>query len=84
MQTLVYENYNKFIHATETIRLIKSKSTTLETDLADLKNSVDSLNTAYGKLDDALYYKFKEIKRLDALEHDLNKVGEYYHPSSTF
>ena len=35
---------------------------------------MDKINKSSGKLDDALYHKMKEIKRLDLLEKDLNKV----------
>ena len=38
---------------------------------------MDKINKSSDKLDDALYHKMKEIKRLDLLERDLNKVNYF-------
>lgn len=37
MQMLVYENYNKFISATETIKRMKNNVEAMETDIDDVK-----------------------------------------------
>lgn len=39
MQQLVYENYNKFISATDTIRAMKSNVDGMSTDMASLKSA---------------------------------------------
>lgn len=40
MQILVYENYNKFISATDTIRSMKSNVDGMETNMHELKNVI--------------------------------------------
>ena len=37
MQMLVYENYNKFISATETIKRMKNNVESMETDIESVK-----------------------------------------------
>lgn len=45
MQTLVYENYNKFISATDTIRKMKTDFKQMEQDMNLLKTKMESINT---------------------------------------
>lgn len=45
MQTLVYENYNKFISATDTIRKMKSDFKQMETEMNLLQENMDSITT---------------------------------------
>ena len=44
MQMLVYENYNKFISATDTIRKMAQNVEGMETEMADLKGSMDLIS----------------------------------------
>ena len=44
MQMLVYENYNKFISATDTIRKMAQNVEGMETEMADLKGSMDRIS----------------------------------------
>ena len=44
MQSLVYDNYNKFISATETIRKMKSQVETMETDMKRLEDNMQSID----------------------------------------
>lgn len=43
MQMLVYENYNKFISATDTIRKMAQNVEGMETEMTDLKSSMDRI-----------------------------------------
>lgn len=45
MQTLVYENYNKFISATDTIRKMKNDFKQMETDMNLLKDKMSTITT---------------------------------------
>jgi hypothetical protein len=44
MQQLVYENYNKFIAATDTIRSMKSNVDSMETDIDQLRSNMGKLS----------------------------------------
>lgn len=49
MQQLVYENYNKFISATDTIRSMKSNVDSMETDIDQLRSNMgEQRRSAYG------------------------------------
>lgn len=43
MQMLVYENYNKFISATDTIRKMAQNVEGMEAEMTDLKSSMDRI-----------------------------------------
>jgi len=46
----------------------------LDTDLADLKGSISKINGDYGALEDTMAMKWKQIRKLDTMEKDLNKL----------
>lgn len=54
MQMLVYENYNKFISATDTIRKMAQNVEGMETEMADLGSSVDRISESSAKVNAAL------------------------------
>lgn len=54
MQMLVYENYNKFISATDTIRKMAQNVEEMETEMTDLKSSMDRISESSGKVNSAL------------------------------
>ena len=43
MQSLVYDNYNKFISATDTIRKMKTQVETMESDMKRLEDNMLSI-----------------------------------------
>jgi len=45
IQTLVYENYNKFISATDTIRSMKVNVESMETELHELLDSMNKIDS---------------------------------------
>ena len=74
LQTLVYENYNKFISATDIIKNIKTDMINLDQEIDNLRGSLDRIGSSYAEVDDKLRYKWKEVRKLDCLEKDLNKL----------
>ena len=74
MQTLVYDNYNKFISATDTVKSVKKKIDAMEEELGKLKTSVSKIGGSYDKVNIRLEQKWKEIRRLDAIERDLDEL----------
>ena len=54
LQTLVYENYSKFMAASDTLAEIHLEMSALDTDLEDLRNSVKSINKTYETVEDSL------------------------------
>jgi hypothetical protein len=50
MQSLVYDNYNKFISATETIRKMKSQVQTMEDDMKRLEENMQSIGELSGQV----------------------------------
>lgn len=71
---MVYENYSKFIQASDTISSIKHKMTDLDTDLLSLRESLTKVNTSYGRVEGTLKAKWREVVKLDTMEKDLNKL----------
>ena len=72
-QTLVYANYSKFMKASDTLSELHKQMSALDDDLADLKSSIASTNKDYGVLEDSMAMKWKQIRKLDTMEKDLNK-----------
>lgn len=58
-QTLVYENYSKFMAASDTLSQLHSQMSALDGDLADLKTSTETINTNYSVLEDSMSMKWK-------------------------
>lgn len=54
MQMLVYENYNKFISATDTIRKMAQNVEGMETEMSDLGSSMDRISDSSAKVNKAL------------------------------
>ncbi|CAM9467283.1 unnamed protein product [Hapterophycus canaliculatus] len=54
MQMLVYENYNKFISATDTIRKMSQNVEGMETEMADLKTSMDRIASSSATVNTSL------------------------------
>lgn len=56
MQQLVYENYNKFIAATDTIRSMKSNVDSMETDIDQLRHNMGEHSCRVGSAQHHLYH----------------------------
>ena len=46
----------------------------IDSELARLKQNLSKINGSYQEIDNTLKFKWKEIKKLDTLEKDLNKL----------
>ena len=46
----------------------------IDKELVNLRQSIGKINGAYAEVDNTLKFKWKEIKKLDTLERDLNKL----------
>lgn len=47
MQNLVYENYNKFISATDTVRQMKDSVAEMETEISELSTGIEKVTARY-------------------------------------
>jgi hypothetical protein len=67
MQTLVYENYSKFIRATDVIRMMKGSIDGLEPDIRSLDGHLGRMNEHQRRVEDGV------SKRAGQLEHLLHQ-----------
>ena len=74
MKTLVYENYNKFIAATDTIKLMKTKVSTMEVEMSKLVAKMSSIVQENTKINSQFSTNRKEISRLSKIDHALHKI----------
>lgn len=70
MQTLVYENYNKFISATDTIRKMKSDFKKMETEMNQLVSKMTSITEFSGEITGTLQGTRQHLCKL-AEKHSL-------------
>ena len=64
MQMLVYENYSKFISATETIRRMKVNVEDMDGDMTSIDFSIKQLDSGSSDLDDSLAHKRSKVEKL--------------------
>ncbi|KAF0447367.1 Vacuolar protein sorting-associated protein 51 [Gigaspora margarita] len=76
MKTLVYENYNKFISATDTIRKMKSNVESMESEMDQLSKSISNISNVTSLVNDALGPKREKIRQLTGV-HDLLKKIQF-------
>ncbi|CAF1094928.1 unnamed protein product [Didymodactylos carnosus] len=74
MQTLVYENYNKFISATDTIRQMKKDFKKMEDEMSNLITNMNSINTFNHKIHLTLDVRRQEIRKLTSIHLLLQKI----------
>ncbi|XP_046444096.1 vacuolar protein sorting-associated protein 51 homolog isoform X3 [Daphnia pulex] len=72
MQTLVYENYNKFILATDTIRQMKSDFKTMEDEMEKLVQDMSHIATFANNISSNLQDRRQQITKLSNI-HELLK-----------
>ncbi|CAK4084711.1 unnamed protein product [Aphanomyces euteiches] len=76
MQMLVYENYNKFISATDTIRKMKSNVETMETEVKKVVDNMDKITVQSQSIGDALA-PFRS-KAMSAHLEEYEKATKYF------
>jgi uncharacterized small protein (DUF1192 family) len=74
MKTLVYENYNKFISATDTIKAIKSNVEQLDHEMAALEQRMAAVGERAHRVDAHLKPKRDALLQLDAVHRLLQKL----------
>jgi hypothetical protein len=74
MQTLVYENYNKFISATDTIRQMKKDFKTMEDEMTHLISTMSTINTNNHQIHLTLDTRRHEIRKLTSIHLLLQKL----------
>jgi hypothetical protein len=75
MQMLVYENYNKFIAATETIKRMKVNVESMESDMSDVRTKMEAISTASTSLDNSLVPNRDRVDKLVRLKRLLERLG---------
>jgi hypothetical protein len=71
---LIYDNYNTFIEASDTISKLNVQFGDLDSDLDILSSSLDACQEKYKKINSTLGPKWQEIRKLSNLENDLSKL----------
>jgi vacuolar protein sorting-associated protein 51 len=74
MQTLVYENYNKFISATDMIRSMKTNVESMEEEMKRLESSMLKVQDLSSQVSQRLAPKQKQIRELIGVYDELQKI----------
>jgi hypothetical protein len=74
MQMLVYENYSKFISATETIRRMKVNVEDMDGDMTSIDFSIKQLDSGSSDLDDSLAHKRSKVEKLVRVHRLLERL----------
>eukprot|EP00736_Rhodelphis_marinus_P010941 Rmarinus@m.17249 len=74
MQMLVYENYNKFISATDTIRSMKTSVEGMEDEMHRLSESVERISSTSDRINKSLSRRRTTIERLNNQRSLLNRL----------
>ncbi|KAK3847519.1 MAG: hypothetical protein J3R72DRAFT_431592 [Linnemannia gamsii] len=74
MKTLVYENYSKFLSATDTINKMKSNVDNLESEMARLTQNIGKIATSSSAIHSSLGGKREKIRQLNGVHSLLTKL----------
>ncbi|XP_024887025.1 vacuolar protein sorting-associated protein 51 homolog [Temnothorax curvispinosus] len=74
MQTLVYENYNKFISATDTIRKMKTDFKEMEDSMDLLAKNMESITSFSEQISSTLHGTRQQIAKLSSVHTLLKKL----------
>lgn len=74
MKTLVYENYSKFISATDTIKKMSDNVVTMEEKINKISNNFDRISKDITGINDTFGEGRKKIHELTAVHSLLQKV----------
>lgn len=78
LQMLVYENYNKFISATDTIKRMKSNIVGMEANMGELLEKIISVQSRSDGVNTSLLEKRQNIEKLHCTRNLLRKVQFIY------
>lgn len=74
VQSLVFENYSKFISSIEVVKKMRQEIEKTEDDLDQLQKSIDNIRRSSRKIDAILRPKRQEIQKLDKINKDLDNL----------
>ncbi|KAF9348493.1 Vacuolar protein sorting-associated protein 51 [Mortierella sp. AD094] len=74
MKTLVYENYSKFLSATDTINKMKSNVDNLESEMSRLTQNISKIATSSSAIHSSLGGKREKIRQLNGVHSLLTKA----------
>ncbi|XP_053603477.1 vacuolar protein sorting-associated protein 51 homolog [Plodia interpunctella] len=74
MQTLVYENYNKFISATETVRKMRSDFKIMQEEMNKLSENINKITTFSSQISESLKDSGNNVSRLCGTRQLLDKL----------
>ena len=74
MQMLVYENYSKFISATDTIRMMKANVEDMESRMAGLLDDISGVEKTAEELNERLSARQADIEKLSGVRSLLRKI----------
>ncbi|GJQ75489.1 hypothetical protein Trydic_g17576 [Trypoxylus dichotomus] len=83
MQTLVYENYNKFISATDTIRKMKTDFKKMETEMDLLASNMESITSFSDQISSTLQGTRQQINKLSGVHLLLKRLQFLFKLPST-
>ncbi|KAL2540434.1 Vps51/Vps67 family (components of vesicular transport) protein [Abeliophyllum distichum] len=78
LQMLVYENYNKFISATDTIKRMKNNIVGMEANMEQLLEKIMSVQSKSDGVNTSLFEKREHIEKLHRTRNLLRKVQFIY------
>ncbi|KAK4351725.1 hypothetical protein RND71_031038 [Anisodus tanguticus] len=78
LQMLVYENYNKFVSATDTIKRMKNNIVGMETNMEQLLEKIMSVQSKSDGVNTSLFEKREHIEKLHRTRNLLRKVQFIY------
>ncbi|XP_050379239.1 vacuolar protein sorting-associated protein 51 homolog [Argentina anserina] len=78
LQMLVYENYNKFISATDTIKQMKSNIVGMEANMEQLLDKILSVQSRSDRVNTSLFEKREHIEKLHRTRNLLRKLQFIY------
>jgi chromosome segregation ATPase len=74
LQSLVYENYSKFIVAGDTIHQMKQHVEDMEDQMQTLTNNIEKINRNSGQVDNHLKGRREKLEQLTSINNLLTKV----------
>ncbi|CAI0393992.1 unnamed protein product [Linum tenue] len=78
LQMLVYENYNKFISATDAIKRMKSNIVGMEANMEQLLDKIMSVQSRSDGVNNSLFGKREHIEKLHRTRNLLRKVQLFF------
>ncbi|KAJ3055972.1 Vacuolar protein sorting-associated protein 51 [Rhizophlyctis rosea] len=75
MKTLVYENYNKFIAATDTIKKMRTDIDDMQKEMAKLSDHLKNISEASTNINNGLAEKRDSIRKLSGVHNLLQKLN---------